>query len=862
MEKFKIFISYSRKDTKIFIEFKDYLEAYLTSINSDEVKYVVWTDNKINIGSQWEEVIQKQIEESKAAILLVSQFFFKSKFIKSNEFKKFLEKQKKENYTICPVLISECSFTQWKELESRQFFSPQGQDFGVDNFKYKIVPYDYIEKSHLKNTYFYNLVKSFESKILSNSSKITSIEDDVVDAYKLSRLAINTQNTSENNKKSAVDIVLEHKNDLSWLMAEAEKGNIDAMWGLGDYFRFYSSPIDYQHSFTWYEKAANNGNLYAMYLLGICHFNAQGTKQDYQKAYQSYKDAVDGGYKGALNNLGLCYNYGYGVDKDINRAFELYKESAKYGTIQSMYNLGNCYYYGDGTDKDMKKAFEWYEEAANNGHVNAINTVGNCYYHGDGVDQDENLAFMKYLEAANAGHVDAMNNLGWCHAEGKGVTKNISEANYWYKKARDNGYKGKEFYAFPEAKFPLSSSILDYVMCVIFGIFGGFILDFDTDMTFRSYTLFFFVLVCLYYFFYKSASNIIDNTKSFLAKKGYLIFKKTPSAWKLLLVGYIVFSVTAIHLSYDFRTIPYDIANNKLNKAEYAKAIYWYDKALKLFPNSSEILSDRGDSYRMLNLYEMALNDLNKAIILDPDSYWAYATRGAAFRSLGMYEEAIDDLNEAIRINSDKAFNKAVNDNVIIVQDSVIFLNHNATWAYKRLAETYMDMKQWDEAITNLTAVINVSPQDVWAFERRGESYRMLGLYDKAIVDLNDVIKINPYSSYGYAVRGSSFYYLEMYDSALTDFNEAIRLNPQYTFAYGNRGMVYQSIEMYDSALSDLNEAIRLDPQDAWAYGIRGSIYQSIRIIENAIQDFEQALKLDPTLDWVESELAELLEDE
>ena len=119
MEEFKIFLSYSRKDTKIFIEFKDYLEAYLTSINSDAVKYVVWTDNKIDVGSHWQEVIKKQIEESKAAILLVTQLFFASKFIKPNEFKKFLEKSRKENYTMWRYVVGMACFC--KEITSSMY---------------------------------------------------------------------------------------------------------------------------------------------------------------------------------------------------------------------------------------------------------------------------------------------------------------------------------------------------------------------------------------------------------------------------------------------------------------------------------------------------------------------------------------------------------------------------------------------------------------------------------------------------------------------------------------------------------------------------------------------------------------------
>ena len=50
---------------------------------------------------------------------------------------------------------------------------------------------------------------------------------------------------------------------------------------------------------------------------------------------------------------------------------------------------------------------------------------------------------MKYYKiAANLGDATAMHNIGVLYENGQGVEASYDTAQYWYKKARNNGYKG------------------------------------------------------------------------------------------------------------------------------------------------------------------------------------------------------------------------------------------------------------------------------------------------------------------------------------------------------------------------------------------------------------------------------------
>jgi hypothetical protein len=166
MKEIKIFISYSHEDTAQFKEFKKGIETH--SKTSKQIKWKLWSDIEIPVGSLWHETIQEKVAEANAVLLLVSASFFNSDYIKNEEFQKFVSKFKNIGFTFFPVLLSDCDFSHWEELIKIQFFSPQGQDYNVKQFINKIVPFDYINEQSYKNTYFKNCVAEFEKSILAN----------------------------------------------------------------------------------------------------------------------------------------------------------------------------------------------------------------------------------------------------------------------------------------------------------------------------------------------------------------------------------------------------------------------------------------------------------------------------------------------------------------------------------------------------------------------------------------------------------------------------------------------------------------------------------------------------------------------
>ena len=107
-----------------------------------------------------------------------------------------------------------------------------------------------------------------------------------------------------------------------------------------------------------YQRAADLGDVLAMYYLGVSYQNGRGLKLDTKKAVKYFRMAADRGDARAQYALGICFKKGRGVARDDAEAFRFYKLAAEQGLTEAEFALGVMYAIGLGVTRDVADVAE------------------------------------------------------------------------------------------------------------------------------------------------------------------------------------------------------------------------------------------------------------------------------------------------------------------------------------------------------------------------------------------------------------------------------------------------------------------------------------------------------------------------
>lgn len=134
-----------------------------------------------------------------------------------------------------------------------------------------------------------------------------------------------------------------------------------------------------------------------------------------------------------------------------------------------------------------------------------------------------------------------------------------------------------------------------------------------------------------------------------------------------------------------------------------------------------------------------------------------------------------------------------------------------------------------------------------YAYHNRGLGYANLENYDAAIADYTAAINIDTNYVTAYNSRGLAYEAIGDPEAALTDYNSALSIDPGFAFSLYNRAVIYFDRERYEDALIDLDGAIESDPNYSSAYLVRGILYERQGDWASSSADYRQWMLLEQT---------------
>ncbi len=235
---------------------------------------------------------------------------------------------------------------------------------------------------------------------------------------------------------------------------------------VGEMYRYgVGTEKNEKKTFSYYEKAADLGDVDGIVKVGRAYMNGIGVPTDYQKSLYYFEKAAEQDNPEAMILTAYQYENGKGVDVNFEKSLEWLTRAERSCRLRLEGELPETdrnYYeslLGDVDHKRMhcesaacveligkedcsmeqrQKALSRLSELAHEkGDWRAQVNMGILYEEGTFVGQDERKALEYYLMAAENGSTGAMNNIGNFYLHGKGVAKDYDKAFEWYQKAAD-----------------------------------------------------------------------------------------------------------------------------------------------------------------------------------------------------------------------------------------------------------------------------------------------------------------------------------------------------------------------------------------------------------------------------------------
>lgn len=154
---------------------------------------------------------------------------------------------------------------------------------------------------------------------------------------------------------------------------------------------------------------------------------------DPRAGFAWFNKAAAQGHLMALNMVGRCYDLGWGTPVDKARAAECFRVAAARGLDWGMYNYATALALGAGVAEDKAAALAWFEKAAAMGNAKAINYVGSFHEDGWVVARDMARAADLYRQAAEGGDFRGAFN----HARMLLDAGRVAEARTWLVRTRE-----------------------------------------------------------------------------------------------------------------------------------------------------------------------------------------------------------------------------------------------------------------------------------------------------------------------------------------------------------------------------------------------------------------------------------------
>ena len=261
---------------------------------------------------------------------------------------------------------------------------------------------------------------------------------------------------------------------------------------------------------------------------------------------------------------------------------------------------------------------------------------------------------------------------------------------------------------------------------------------------------------------------------------------------------------------------------NSYNNGHYNQTVHEALKLQSKFPTSFIIYNILGLSNFALGKLDCAIDFYNSALSLKPDYSEVYNNMGTALQQQGKVDEALECYTKALSFQPDYA--------TALYNMGVLLQNQG----------------KHDEAQNSYNKALLIKPDYPEAINNLGVVLHEKGNLEDAITSFSKALLLKPDYADACNNKGNALKDLSKLDDAMAAYNKALSIKPDYSEVYNNMAVLLQEQGKLVEALESYNKALLLNPNDPEIYNNMGAVLKDQGRLDEALQAYNKAISLKP----------------
>lgn len=325
------------------------------------------------------------------------------------------------------------------------------------------------------------------------------------------------------------------------------------------------------------------------------------------------------------------------------------------------------------------------------------------------------------------------------------------------------------------------------------------------------------IKVRLYYNMGKSYERLKDNSKAVgFYKKALSVDKEHENS--LIALGQLTYdarsyreSITHLNSAFKLNSTNFFtlflLGKNYDNLEDYRNAVYYYELAKRVRPESDEVLYNLGRALTFQKKYDEAIVNLKKAYSASPKSE-TLIQLGIAYIGKKDFSLAESSFKTALEKNS---------------KDSD---------AYKGLAMSSFEQKNYEKTISILRQAVDINDKDPELWSKLGEVLFIQKQYDEALVSYEQSYRLAPSKQIKYNLAGA-YLAAGKLDESERMYENVLSEDPKYAEAHEGLADVDIARKKFAEAKGRLEKLLNLFSAYKYQKRVREKISQLEGVLKN-----------------------------